>query len=63
MTPLGTVDIVTCGQCGQRWQRASGGEGRTIECIFCGRRGRLSIGADADLAPSSPRRVEAWLMQ
>lgn len=63
MTPPATIYIVTCAQCRQTWQRASGAEGRTIECIFCGQRGRLSIGTNADLTPSSPRRVEAWLMR
>jgi hypothetical protein len=55
------VYVVTCGQCGQTWQRSRVTEGQTTECIFCGQRGRLCMGAMPDAAPSAPR-VEAWLL-
>ncbi len=57
-----TVYIITCGHCGQTWQRTSVIAGQTIECIFCGHRGRLSIGSSPDGAPSVAPRVEAWLV-
>jgi hypothetical protein len=56
------VYVVTCGQCGQTWQRTGVIEGQATECIFCGRLGRLCIGAMP--GPTSPTigRVEAWLL-
>lgn len=62
MTLAGIVCVVTCAQCGQTWQRISVIEGQTIECIFCGRPGRLSVGAKPEAAPSGAARGEAWLM-
>lgn len=61
MSLVGIVYVVTCGQCGQTWQRTSANEGQTMECIFCGQRGRFSIGARPEVAPPSAPRVEAWL--
>ncbi len=54
------VCVVTCGQCGQTWHQTSAVEGQTMECIFCGQRGRLRIGAMPDAAPSGAGRVEVW---
>ena len=57
-----TVYVVTCEQCGQMWHRASVIEGQTTECVFCGHRGRLCIGALPAPAATSAQRVEAWLV-
>jgi hypothetical protein len=62
MTLGGIVYVVTCGQCGQMWHRASVIEGQPMECIFCGRTGRLSIGASPGAASSGAPRVEVWLI-
>lgn len=62
MTPTETVYVVTCGQCGQTWQRSSVIEGQPMGCIVCGRPGRLSIGSTPDAAPTGTPRVDAWLM-
>ena len=56
------VYVVTCGQCGQTWQRSRVAEGQPMECIFCGRQGHLSIGVSHDAASTGAPRVEAWLM-
>lgn len=61
MTSAGIVCVVTCGQCGQTWQRTHVMEGQTMQCIFCGRRGHLCVGAKPDEAPGGAARVEAWL--
>ena len=57
-----TIYVVTCEQCGQMWHRASVIEGQTMECVFCGHRGRLCIGALPAPAATSAQRVEAWLV-
>jgi hypothetical protein len=63
MRPAGILYVVTCGQCGQVWQRATGlEEGQAMDCIFCGQHGRLSLGAVPESALSSAPRVEAWLV-
>lgn len=62
MIPTGIVYVVTCGQCGQTWQRSSVIEGQPMECVFCGWHGRLSIGSTPDAALPGAPRVEAWLM-
>lgn len=62
MALVGLVYVVTCGQCGQTWQRTSVVEGQMIECMFCGRRGRLRIGAMPGPASGGARRVETWLV-
>lgn len=61
MNLVGAVYVITCGHCGQTWRRTSLGEGQTMECIFCGRRGRLSLGAIPNGAASGAPQVEAWL--
>jgi hypothetical protein len=55
---LGTVYVVTCGQCDQSWQCRNVADGQQLECIFCGFRGRLSVGA---LPAGEVRRAEARL--
>ena len=54
MTVAGIVYVVTCGQCGQTWQRSRVTEGQLMECIFCGWQ------PDATLTDAP--RVEARLM-
>jgi hypothetical protein len=61
MNLVGVVYVITCGHCGQTWRRSSLVEGQTMECIFCGRRGRLSLGAIPNGAASRAPQVEAWL--
>ena len=57
---VGTVIVVTCEACGQTWHwRAVSGE-QLVECIFCGRQGRLQLGP-GQLDRSGTRHVEAWL--
>jgi hypothetical protein len=56
-----TIYLVTCEQCGQVWRRTSVIEGQTMECIFCGRAGRLSLGAKPSPAATGARHVEARL--
>ncbi len=56
------VFVVTCGRCGQTWQRISASNNQPLECVFCGGLGRLRLLA----LPSGPlgsrtARVEAWL--
>jgi hypothetical protein len=60
MVMLETVYVVTCGQCGQNWQCRNVAEGQQLECIFCGLRGRLSVGA---LPAGEIRRAEARLVR
>ncbi|HEV8308285.1 MAG TPA: hypothetical protein VGW35_11505 [Methylomirabilota bacterium] len=44
------IVVVTCELCGQSWQRRTVSPEQVLECIFCGSRGRLSIGpVQADL--------------
>jgi len=62
MTLAGIVYVVTCGQCGQTWQRSRVTEGQLMECIFCGWHGRLSIGVSPDATLTDAPRVEARLM-
>jgi hypothetical protein len=61
MTRSTPVFIVTCGRCGQTWQRTDVSHDQPLECIFCGGQGRLRLGPP----PSDPRgesaRAEAWL--
>jgi hypothetical protein len=58
-TPIFTV---TCGRCGQTWQRTDASHDQPLECIFCSGQGRLRLRPP----PSDPHggesvRVEAWL--
>jgi hypothetical protein len=62
MTLTRILYVVTCGQCGQTWHRASVVDGQPMECIFCGRTGRLSVGPSLGAASSGAPRIEAWLM-
>lgn len=62
MVATGIVYVVTCGRCGQTWQRSRIVEDQTTECIFCAHRGRLSVGAAPGPASGETKRVEAWLM-
>jgi len=56
------VFVVTCGRCGQTWQRTNGSNNQPLECVFCGGLGRLRLGALPCGPPSgSIARVEAWL--
>lgn len=57
--PRPMIYVITCGMCGQTWQRITAREGQIINCIFCGSQGYLRLG----VAPSDPgaRRVEVWL--
>ncbi len=56
------VFVVTCGRCGQTWQRTNGSNNQPLECVFCGGLGRLRLGALPYGPPSgSIARVEAWL--
>jgi len=52
------VYVVTCGQCGQTWQRRNLTDGQPLECICCGFQGWLSIGA---LPVGEVQRAEARL--
>jgi hypothetical protein len=54
------VYVVTCGQCGQTWQRRNLTDGQQLECIFCGFQGWLSIGA---LPVGEVQRAEARLVR
>jgi hypothetical protein len=38
------VYVVTCGTCGQTWQRASARTGEVSDCVFCGVRGWIRRG-------------------
>lgn len=60
MATLRIVYVVTCAQCGQNWQRTNVADGESLECIFCGLRGRLSVGA---LPSTGTLRAEAWLVR
>jgi hypothetical protein len=62
MSRAGIVYVVTCGQCGQTWQQTSVIEGHPMECIFCGRDGRVTVGAVPDEEPRGAQRVETWLI-
>jgi len=62
MSRAGIVYVVTCGQCAQTWQRSSVIEGHPMECIFCGRDGRVTVGAVSDEEPNDAQRIETWLI-
>jgi hypothetical protein len=62
MTLGGTVFVIACGQCGQTWQRSSAIDGQPMDCIFCGRHGRLGLGCRPDETLSGAPRVEVRLM-
>jgi hypothetical protein len=37
------VYVVTCGQCGQTWERTYASDDQTLECVFCGSHGQLRL--------------------
>jgi hypothetical protein len=54
--------VITCGTCGQSWQRAAALDGQVVHCIFCGCQGHLRLGATpADGDSRGHWRVEVWL--
>ena len=56
------IYVVTCGMCGQSWQRATAHNGQMIGCIFCGCQGHLRLGvAPSDSGACGHCRIEAWL--
>ena len=56
------IYVVTCGMCGQNWQRATAQDGQVIGCIFCGCQGHLRLGvAPPDSGARGHCRIEAWL--
>ena len=56
------VYVVTCGLCGQSWQRMALNEGDALDCIFCGTRGRLALGVIPAEPGAEGVRIEAWLL-
>lgn len=60
MVMLGMVYVVTCGLCGQSWQCRNVADGQQLECVFCGLRGRLAVGA---LPAGEIQRAEARLVR
>jgi len=62
MSQAGIVYVVTCGQCGQTFQRKSVIEGHPMECIFCGRSGRATVGAVPCEEPRGGQRIETRLI-
>jgi len=60
--PKRMIYVITCGMCGQSWQRAAASDGQAIGCIFCGCQGHLRLGsAPPEGSPRSHCRIEAWL--
>ena len=56
------IYVVTCGMCGQGWQRATVQDGQVIGCIFCGCQGHLRLGvAPPDSDARGHCRMKAWL--
>jgi hypothetical protein len=62
-TGLSTIIyVITCGMCGNNWQRATAQDGQVIGCIFCGSQGHLRLGiAPPDGGARDHCQVEAWL--
>ncbi len=54
------IYVITCGMCGQSWQRATAHDGQVIGCIFCGCQGHLRLGVASCDSPGDCR-IEAWL--
>ena len=60
--PRKMIYVITCGMCGQSWQRATAQDGQAIGCIFCGCQGHLRLGiAPPESSARSHCRIEAWL--
>jgi hypothetical protein len=56
------IYVVTCGMCGQSWQRATAQDGQVIVCIFCGCLGHLRLGVTPpESSTRGHARIEAWL--
>lgn len=51
------IYAITCGLCGQSWQTRAATDGQVIQCLFCGSKGQLRVGADW----KGVQRVEVWL--
>ncbi len=54
------VYIVTCGTCGQTWERTHARMGDASECVFCGVHGWIRLGAPSEVEPDQ-QRIHAWL--
>jgi hypothetical protein len=54
------VYVVTCGTCGQTWQRASARTGDVSDCLFCGVRGWIRLGS-METEGKEPQRIAVWL--
>ncbi len=53
---------VTCGMCGQSWQRTTAQDGQVIGCIFCGYQGHLRLGVvPGDGGVRRDGQIAAWL--
>jgi hypothetical protein len=60
--PRKIIYVVTCGMCGQSWQRTAAHDGQVIGCIFCGSQGHLRLGVvPPDGGVRGDGRIEAWL--
>lgn len=56
------VYVITCGMCGQIWQRATAQDGQVVGCIFCGCQGHLRLGVvSLESSACGHCRIEAWL--
>ena len=55
-----TVYVVTCGTCGQTWQRTAARTGDASECVFCGAHGWIRLGPSST-EDETRQRIEAWL--
>jgi len=54
------IYIVTCGRCGQTWQRTSARMGDASECVFCGAHGWIRLGSPG-AEEQDQQRIQAWL--
>jgi hypothetical protein len=56
------IYVITCGMCGQSWQRPAAHDGQAVGCIFCGSQGHVRLGvAPPDGGVRGEGRIEAWL--
>jgi hypothetical protein len=55
-----SIYIVTCGTCGQTWQRTHARMGDASECVFCGARGWIRLGPPS-AEEQDQQRIHAWL--
>jgi cytosine deaminase len=61
--PPNAIYNITCGLCGQTWQRTALDRRDTLDCIFCGSRGELALGIlPPEQRVGEPVRIEAWLI-